>query len=105
MKKSGKVIVGLAAVAGGALLLGVTGCSKKYDSYQHCVDKSGKVVDDKYCGSGGGYTGYRWFYSHTYYRSGAVVDMNRGSFNRPTTGTVGKASSRGGFGRSSTSGS
>lgn len=44
MKKSAMVALGVLAVAAG-----ITGCQDDTKDVKTCVDRSGKVVDDKYC--------------------------------------------------------
>jgi hypothetical protein len=113
MKKSKEVAAGLTLLVGASLLVG-GGCAHKNTTYQTCTDKSGKVVDDKYCeqttyhsGSGvGGYMAYRWYYSSNHYTPGSSVVG--GSYVRPAGKSISvvKASAaksgtaRGMFGRS-----
>ena len=100
MNKKGAITLGLMAMLAGSV--GAAGCSRT--RYQTCVDSRGVIVSDRYCGGSayiGGALAYRWYYSGRYQTVGQKADP-KGSFTKPTTGTVQKASlgKRGVFGRS-----
>jgi hypothetical protein len=102
MKRSRVVVLGALAALGALASASLTGCAgDEPDHAQVCYDEqTRRRVADERCDDSTN-RGARWFYVPrgvtTVPPVGSELDTSRGSFTRPTSGSV-RTVSRGGFG-------